>query len=238
MNSAGCLPPGVWIHCWATWVTWCGKVCAAGGHASAWISPSWRGPAPGGQSTQAMFSYWEINYDKFASRVLCQLPAHYVPEATLQQNVQDRDFPSRRVRKKPPQADIEEFKTTRVSPQGPLKPASPPWKHSQNYVPDVSAAPVPRKEAHQSPHQPPDPFLFPMPCTQQPEGPDHVHCATFLLSARILMATVTRDTLGNSWFVTIHVLTGMYNHDVIHLSNCQDSRHSREAVGGTIFPKD
>ena len=32
------------------------------------------------------------------------------PEATLQQNVQDRDFPSRRVRKKPPQADIEEFK--------------------------------------------------------------------------------------------------------------------------------
>ena len=57
-----------------------------------------------------MFSHWEINYDKFASRVLYQLPAHYVPEATLQQNVQDRDFPSRRVRKKPPQADIEEFK--------------------------------------------------------------------------------------------------------------------------------
>ena len=37
-------------------------------------------------------------------------PAHCVPEATLQQNVQDRDFPSRRVRKKPPQADIDEFK--------------------------------------------------------------------------------------------------------------------------------
>ena len=31
-------------------------------------------------------------------------------KATLQQNVQDRDFPSRRVRKKPPQADIDEFK--------------------------------------------------------------------------------------------------------------------------------
>ena len=51
-----------------------------------------------------------INYDKFASRVLYHLLAHYVPEATLQQNVQDRDFPSRRVRKKPPQADIDEFK--------------------------------------------------------------------------------------------------------------------------------
>ena len=57
-----------------------------------------------------MFSHWEINHEKFASRVLYQLPAHYVPEATLQQNVQDRDFPSRRVRKKPPQADVDEFK--------------------------------------------------------------------------------------------------------------------------------
>ena len=56
------------------------------------------------------FSHWEINHEKFASRVLYQLPAHYVPEATLQQNVQDRDFPSRRVRKKPPQADVDEFK--------------------------------------------------------------------------------------------------------------------------------
>ena len=73
---------------------------------------------------------------------------------------------------------------------------------------------------------------------KQSEGHDKVHCATFLLSARTLMATVTRDTLGNSWFVTIPVLTGMYNPDVIHLSNCQDSRHSREAVGGTIFQKD
>ena len=60
---------------------------------------------------------------------------------------------------------------------------------------------------------------FPCPAPKQSEGPDHVHCATFLLSARILMATVTRDTLGNSWFVTIQVLTGMYNPDVIHLSN-------------------
>ena len=37
------------------------------------------------------------------------------PEATLQQqNVQDRDFPSRRVRKKPPQADVDEFKANVV----------------------------------------------------------------------------------------------------------------------------
>ena len=53
-----------------------------------------------------MFSHWEISYDKFTSRVLYQLPAHYAPAATLQ----NRDFPSRRVRKKPPRGDIDEFK--------------------------------------------------------------------------------------------------------------------------------
>ena len=37
-------------------------------------------------------------------------PAHYVPEAPLRQHVQTRDFPSRRVRKRPPQADVAEFK--------------------------------------------------------------------------------------------------------------------------------
>ena len=57
-----------------------------------------------------MFSHWEISYDKFTSRVLYQLPAHYAPAATLQQHVQNRDFPSRRVRKKPPRGDIDEFK--------------------------------------------------------------------------------------------------------------------------------
>ena len=57
-----------------------------------------------------MFSRWEINYDKFTSRVLYQLPAHYFPEATLRQHVRIRDFPSRRVRKRPPQDDVVEFK--------------------------------------------------------------------------------------------------------------------------------
>ena len=53
-----------------------------------------------------IFSHWEINYEKFANRVSNQLPVHYGSEATLQQNVQDRDFPSRRVRKKPPWANV------------------------------------------------------------------------------------------------------------------------------------
>ena len=54
-----------------------------------------------------MFSHWEVSYDKFTSRVLYQLPAHYAPAATLQQHVQNRDFPSRR---EPPRNDIDEFK--------------------------------------------------------------------------------------------------------------------------------
>ena len=41
-----------------------------------------------------MFSHWEVSYDKFTSRVLYQLPAHYASAATLQQHVQNRDFPS------------------------------------------------------------------------------------------------------------------------------------------------
>jgi len=57
-----------------------------------------------------MFSSWEINYAKFTSRVLFQLPAHYGFEATLRQHVQTREFPSRRVRKRPPLGDVNEFK--------------------------------------------------------------------------------------------------------------------------------
>ena len=61
MNGRGCLPPGVWIHFPLGdlgHMVWKGvrrrlRLVLAGGHASAWISPFWRGPAPGGQSTQA-----------------------------------------------------------------------------------------------------------------------------------------------------------------------------------------
>ena len=49
-----------------------------------------------------MFFHWEVSYDKFTSRVLYQLPAHYAPCRI--------DFPSRHVLKKPPRSDIDEFK--------------------------------------------------------------------------------------------------------------------------------
>ena len=40
-----------------------------------------------------MFTHWEVNRIRLASRVLFQRPAHYVPEATLRQHVQERNFP-------------------------------------------------------------------------------------------------------------------------------------------------
>ena len=55
------LSPGEWIH--LSWVghrrmVWKGyrprvRLVLAGGHASAWFSPFWRGPAPGAQRYQA-----------------------------------------------------------------------------------------------------------------------------------------------------------------------------------------
>ena len=65
MNGRGCLPPGVWIHLPLGdlgHMVWKGvrrrlRLVLAWGHASAWFSPFWRGPAPGGQSTQAYRQY-------------------------------------------------------------------------------------------------------------------------------------------------------------------------------------
>ena len=70
MNGRGCLPPGVWIHLPLGdlgHMVWKGvrrrlRLVLAGGHASAWISPFWRGPAPGGQSTQAVEAYLATTY--------------------------------------------------------------------------------------------------------------------------------------------------------------------------------
>ena len=56
-----------------------------------------------------MFSHWDINRTRFASRVLFQRPAHYVPEAALMQHVQAREFPDRRLRKKTQEADRVAF---------------------------------------------------------------------------------------------------------------------------------
>ena len=57
-----------------------------------------------------MFTHWEVNRAKLASRVLFQRPAHYVPETILQQHVRERTFPDRRLRRRVPDNDVAAFK--------------------------------------------------------------------------------------------------------------------------------
>ena len=56
-----------------------------------------------------MFTHWEVNRTKLASRVLFQRPAHYVPEAMLRQHGQERVFPDRRLRRKTQETDRVAF---------------------------------------------------------------------------------------------------------------------------------
>ena len=58
-----------------------------------------------------MFTHWEVNRGKLASRVLFQRPAHYLPEATLRQHVQERAFPDRKLRRRAPDTDLVAFQT-------------------------------------------------------------------------------------------------------------------------------
>ena len=56
-----------------------------------------------------MFTHWEVNRAKLASRVLFQRPAHYVPETILRQHVQERVFPDRKLRRRAPDTDQVAF---------------------------------------------------------------------------------------------------------------------------------
>ena len=58
-----------------------------------------------------MFTHWEVNRAKLASRVLFQRPAHYLPETILQQHVRERTFPDRKLRRRAPDNDVVTFQT-------------------------------------------------------------------------------------------------------------------------------
>ena len=58
---------------------------------------------------QHMFTRWEVNRAKLASRVLFQRPAHYLPETILQQHVRERVFPDRKLRRRAPDNDVATF---------------------------------------------------------------------------------------------------------------------------------
>ena len=58
---------------------------------------------------QHMFTHWEVNRVKLASRVLFQRPAHYLPETILQQHVRERIFSDRKLRRRAPDIDVVAF---------------------------------------------------------------------------------------------------------------------------------
>lgn len=56
-----------------------------------------------------MFSHWTVNTDTLAGRVFYQSPATWFSDAMLQEQWRTFDFPSRMLRRNPPQEDIDAF---------------------------------------------------------------------------------------------------------------------------------
>ena len=92
---------GEWIH--SPWfdlglVVWKGyrprvRLVLAGGHASAWISPFWRGPAPGAQRYQAMQHLWSVLLKDAGNRGK-KVDHHWVKSiiSLIQEEANDRTF--------------------------------------------------------------------------------------------------------------------------------------------------
>ena len=57
-----------------------------------WVRKTFSKPASLKRAS-LVFTHWEVNRTRLASRVVFQRPAHYVPEATLRQHVQERVSP-------------------------------------------------------------------------------------------------------------------------------------------------
>ena len=58
-----------------------------------------------------MFLSWKFDQVKFMSRVIFPYPPNYVAEAALAQNLRDRDFPDRPVRKTASRHDVETYRS-------------------------------------------------------------------------------------------------------------------------------
>ena len=56
-----------------------------------------------------MFLSSRIDHGKFTNRVLFHQPPNYIAKAALMQNLRDKEFPDRRVRKTAPRQDVENF---------------------------------------------------------------------------------------------------------------------------------
>jgi hypothetical protein len=61
-----------------------------------------------------MFSHWSLDLKGLADRAMFQQPANYFSDAALQEHWRDLDFPSRKLRRRPAQVDLAEFKARKA----------------------------------------------------------------------------------------------------------------------------
>ena len=57
-----------------------------------------------------MFTQWSLDLKELAERAVFQQPATYFIEAALQEHWRVLDFPSRKLRRRPPAADLAAFR--------------------------------------------------------------------------------------------------------------------------------
>jgi hypothetical protein len=60
-----------------------------------------------------MFTQWSLDLKELAERAVFHQPATYFTDAALQEHWRDLDFPSRKLRQRPPAADLAAFRAKR-----------------------------------------------------------------------------------------------------------------------------
>ena len=64
-----------------------------------------------------MFTQWSLDLSELAERAMFQQPATYFTDAALQEHWRNLDFPSRKLRRRPTQADLAAFRTKKADLQ-------------------------------------------------------------------------------------------------------------------------
>ena len=64
-----------------------------------------------------MFTQWSLDLSELAERAMVQQPATYFTDAALQEHWRNLDFPSRKLRRRPTQADLAAFRTKKADLQ-------------------------------------------------------------------------------------------------------------------------
>ena len=113
---------------------------------------------------------------------------------------------------------------TRVSPQGPHKPASPPWKHSPNYAPDANAAPAPCREKRQPPSPIPptldSTYILTRTLHPNSQTARHGHCAILSIECLYIHGHCYQGYPGQRLVRGNTCTPSSYNHYIFHFAKC------------------